>query len=113
MSDCIFCSIVAGESPARIVYRDEDVTAFRDAYPCAPTHILIVPNRHAVGGEQLLQDDAEVLGRLFLVAQQLAEREGVMGGYRLVVNYGPGAGQSVLHLHVHLLGGRVMGWPPG
>jgi len=113
MSDCIFCRIVRGEAPARIVYQDEDVTAFHDLNLCTPVHILVVPNRHVVGVAQVEPKDAEVLGKLFVVARRLAEQENIVDGYRLVVNNGPGAGQSVFHLHVHLLGGRSLGWPPG
>ena len=113
MDDCIFCRIVRGEAPADIVYQDEDVTAFHDLNTCAPVHILVVPNRHVVGVAQVEPKDAEVLGKLFVVARRLAEQENIVDGYRLVVNNGPGAGQSVFHLHVHLLGGRSLGWPPG
>jgi histidine triad (HIT) family protein len=113
VNDCIFCRIVRGEAPAHIVYQDEDVTAFHDLNPWAPVHILVVPNRHVVGVAQVEPEDAEVLGKLFVVARQLAEQRDIVDGYRLVVNNGPGAGQSVFHLHVHLLGGRPLGWPPG
>ena len=113
MSGCVFCRIVRGEAPGRIVYQDEDVTAFHDRHPRAPIHILIVPNRHIAGVAQVKPEDAALLGKLFVVARQLAEQEGVVNGYRLVVNNGPLAGQSVFHLHVHLLGGRPLGWPPG
>jgi len=113
MSDCIFCRIVRDEIPARIVYQDEDVTAFHDLNPCAPVHILIIPNRHVAGVAQVEPKNAPVLGKLFVIARRLAEQENIVDGYRLVVNNGPGAGQSVFHLHVHLLGGRSLGWPPG
>jgi histidine triad (HIT) family protein len=113
MSDCIFCRIARGDAPARIVYQDEDVTAFQDLNPCAPVHILIVPNRHIAGVAHVEPEDTTALGKLFAVARQLAEQEGIVNGYRLVANNGPQAGQSVFHLHVHLLGGRSLGWPPG
>ena len=113
MSGCVFCRIVRGEAPARIVYQDEDVTAFHDLHPRAPTHILIVPNRHITGVAAAEPEDSELLGKLFVIARRLAEQEGIVDGYRLVVNNGPRAGQSVFHLHVHLLGGRPLGWPPG
>ena len=113
MNECIFCRIVRGEAPARIVYQDEDVTAFYDLHPRAPTHILIVPNRHISGMAMADGDDGPVLGKLLLVARRLAEQEDVVDGYRLVINNGRKAGQSVFHLHVHLLGGRPMSWPPG
>jgi len=113
MSECAFCRIAQGEAPARVVYQDEDVTAFHDRHPRAPTHILIVPNRHIVGVAQVEPEDVAVLGKLFVVARQVAEQEGIVNGYRLVVNNGRLAGQSVFHLHVHLLGGRPLSWPPG
>jgi len=113
VSDCIFCRIVSGKAPARIVYQDEDVTAFHDLNPRAPTHILIVPNRHIAGVDRVEEADAALLGKLFVVARHLAEQEGVGNGYRLVINNGSLAGQSVFHLHVHLLGGRPLSWPPG
>ena len=113
MSTCIFCRIVRSESPANILYQDEDVTAFRDLHPQAPVHILIVPNRHIAGMAQVGPEDTALLGKLFVVARQLAEREKIVDGYRLVVNNGPQAGQTVFHLHVHLLGGRALSWPPG
>ena len=89
------------------------MTAFHDLNPRAPVHILVVPNDHIAGVAQVKPEDAEVLGRLFVVARNLAEQENIVNGYRLVVNNGPQAGQSVFHLHVHLLGGRSFGWPPG
>jgi histidine triad (HIT) family protein len=113
MSACVFCRIVRGEAPARIVYQDKDVTAFQDLRPRAPTHILIVPNRHIAGVAGVEPEDSALLGKLFIIARRLAEQEGIVNGYRLVVNNGPRAGQSVFHLHVHLLGGRPLGWPPG
>lgn len=113
MNECIFCRIVRGKAPARIVYQDDDVTAFHDRHPRAPTHLLIVPNCHITGADQVEQADAALLGKLFVVARRLAEQEGIADGYRLVVNNGPLAGQSVFHLHMHLLGGRPLGWPPG
>ncbi|HIQ05067.1 MAG TPA: histidine triad nucleotide-binding protein [Anaerolineae bacterium] len=97
-----------------MVYQDEEVTAFRDIHPQAPVHILIVPNRHIAGIAQITEEDAELIGRLFLVANRLAQQNGIaQSGYRLVFNQGPQAGQSVFHLHLHLLGGRRMRWPPG
>ena len=113
MSACVFCRIVRGEAPAHIVYQDEEVTAFHDAHPRAPVHILIVPNRHIAGAAQVEPEDAALLGKLFVVARQVAEQAGTLSAYRLVVNNGHLAGQSVFHLHLHLLGGRSLGWPPG
>ncbi|HEX7120013.1 MAG TPA: histidine triad nucleotide-binding protein [Longimicrobiales bacterium] len=112
--DCIFCGIAAGEVPAKIVREDDDTVAFRDIDPKAPTHVLIVPRRHIPSVNALGAADAEVVGRLFLAAKEIARDEGVAeDGYRLVMNTGPGAGQSVDHIHLHLLGGRALDWPPG
>jgi histidine triad (HIT) family protein len=113
MRTCAFCRIGRGEGPARIVYQDEDVTAFHDRNPQAPTHVLVIPNEHIESVNQIEPADADLLGKLLLVAGQVAEQEGLTSGYRLVINTGPQAGQSVFHLHVHLLGGRRLGWPPG
>jgi histidine triad (HIT) family protein len=111
---CIFCRIIRGEVPSQIVYRDDQVVAFRDINPQAPVHILVVPVRHIAGVADLTPADVELAGRLLLVARQLAEQEGVRDrGYRLVLNQGPDAGQSVDHLHLHLLAGRRFHWPPG
>ncbi len=113
MPDCIFCRIVRREAPARIIYQDDEVTAFHDANPQAPVHVLIVPNRHIIGVAQAALEDAPLLGKLLIVARQLAEDLKITDGYRLVVNSGPLSGQSVFHLHLHLLGGRPLRWPPG
>ena len=113
MRDCVFCRIVNGEAPARLVYQDDGVTAFHDLHPQAPVHVLIVPNRHVVGVAAVGRADESMLGTLLIVARQVAEDLGVADGYRLVVNNGPLAGQSVFHLHLHLLGGRRFRWPPG
>jgi histidine triad (HIT) family protein len=110
---CLFCRIIAGELAATIVYRDDDVLAFRDAHPQAPTHILVIPTRHIASIADTQDNDADLLGRLIIVAKQVAQTEKLSAGYRLVVNTGMQAGQSVFHLHVHLLGGRAMHWPPG
>jgi len=109
---CLFCRIIAGELPATIVYRADDVVAFRDVNPQAPTHILVIPTRHIASIADTQDSDTEMLGRLITVAKQVAQAE-KLSGYRLVVNTGAQAGQSVFHLHVHLLGGRAMHWPPG
>ena len=113
MSDCLFCRIVAGEIPAKIVHRDDEVVAFRDIAPKAPVHILLIPVRHLESVHEARETDAALLGRLLLTAKRVAESEGIGGSYRLVLNHGADAGQSVFHLHAHLLGGRPMGWPPG
>ena len=113
-SDCLFCRIAAGEVPATIVHEDDLVVAIRDIAPRAPTHILLMPRAHIASALDLTAADAPVLGRLFEVAADLARSEGIdQSGYRLVSNVGRSAGQSVDHLHVHLMGGRAFDWPPG
>ena len=114
MPDCIFCQIIQGRAPATIVHQDEHVTAFLDIRPVAPTHILIVPNKHIHSVNELLPEDEPVMGQLFTVAKKLAEREGIHhDGYRLIVNTGTHGGQIVYHLHMHLLGGGRMRHPIG
>lgn len=111
---CIFCKIVSNEAKATIVYRDDRVTAFRDLHPVAPTHILIVPNRHIESVGYLEPGDEQLVGHIFTVARKLAEEEGVAtGGYRMITNTGPDGGQSVFHMHVHLIGGQRMRHPMG
>jgi histidine triad (HIT) family protein len=114
VASCVFCQIIAGRAPADIVRREDRVVAFRDLHPVAPTHILIVPVKHVVSLTELQAEDQAVLGSLFMVARSLAAEEKIdQSGYRLVVNTGAGGGQSVFHLHLHLIGGRPMRWPPG
>ena len=114
MADTTFGKIAAGEIPADIVYQDEHVVAFRDLSPQAPTHILVIPRKEIPTLNHLQETDAELIGRLFLEAAKVAEQEGIAeAGYRAVINCNAGAGQTVYHLHVHLLGGRPMQWPPG
>ena len=114
MADCLFCRIVAGEVPATEVHADDLVVAIRDISPRAPTHILLLPREHVGSAAELTEAHGPMLGRLFAVGAELARREGLAErGYRLVTNVGRESGQSVGHLHVHLLGGRRMGWPPG
>ncbi len=114
MPDCLFCKIVNGDIPATIVLKNDTVTAFRDINPQAPTHILIVPNAHIPGSSAVAAEHGGTLAALFAAAQELAQSEGIAAsGYRLVFNDGPNAGQTVFHLHMHLLGGRLLGWPPG
>lgn len=111
---CIFCKIVSNEAQADIVYRDDQITAFRDLHPVAPTHILIVPNRHIDSVGTLEPEDEQVVGHIFSVARKLAEQEGISKkGYRMITNTGPHGGQSVFHLHVHLIGGQRMRFPMG
>jgi histidine triad (HIT) family protein len=112
--ECIFCKIVAGQAPSEMLYQDEQVTAFRDIHPVAPTHVLIIPNQHVASVNDLTVEDEQVIGHLFSVARMLAEQEGIhQSGYRLIVNTGPHAGQLVFHLHLHLIGGQRMRYPMG
>jgi histidine triad (HIT) family protein len=114
MSDCLFCKFVSGEIKPNVVYEDLDVLAFRDVNPQAPSHILVIPKRHIATLNDLQPEDAELMGKLSLAAQKVAKDEGIDGpGYRTVINCNAEAGQSVFHIHLHLLGGRPMGWPPG
>lgn len=109
MTDCIFCKIIAGEIPSSQVYHDERATAFRDINPAAPTHILIVPNKHLDSVNHMEAEDEALIGHLFFVAKALAAQEDLSeSGYRLIANTGAGAGQTVFHLHLHLLGGKPM-----
>jgi len=111
MADCLFCSIAAGEIPADIVIETDDVIAFNDINPAAPTHVLVIPRRHIASAAELEAADAGLLAAIFDVAAQVGRTAD--GGWRLVTNVGPDAGQSVFHLHFHVLGGRPLGWPPG
>ena len=112
--DCIFCKIAAGEFGGPPLYRDEQVTAFKDINPQAPVHILIIPNRHVASLNDADDEDQALLGRLMLTAAKIAQDQGVADqGYRLVTNTGTRAGQTVFHIHLHLLAGRTMSWPPG
>ena len=114
MSDCIFCRIARREAPAAVIFEDEDVLAFRDAHPQAPVHILVIPKKHIESLEAALEEDQAILGKLILTARALARQEQIAPkGYRLVLNTNRWAGQSVWHIHLHLLGGRLLGWPPG
>ncbi|MDH4071909.1 MAG: histidine triad nucleotide-binding protein [Gammaproteobacteria bacterium] len=113
-SNCLFCKIGSGEIPARRIYETDDVVAFRDINPQAPTHALVIPKRHIPSINDLTDGDAEIVGRLFLAARQIAENEGFSEpGYRVTMNCNAAAGQTVFHIHLHLLGGRDFGWPPG
>ena len=112
-TDCLFCKIIAGEIPAEIIYRDEQVIAIRDINPVAPVHLLVLPIRHIASVAEAQAADAGLLGTLALTAARLAAEAGLTRGYRLVINTGGDGGQSVSHLHQHLIGGRKMRWPPG
>jgi len=112
--DCVFCRIAAGTIPADILHQDDLIVAFRDIAPRAPTHIVLIARRHIVSAAELTEADGPLLGRLFAVAAELARTAGIAeAGYRLVSNVGRWGGQSVDHLHVHLMGGRAFDWPPG
>ena len=114
MSNCLFCRIVAGDIPAKIAYQDDDVVAFHDINPQAPLHVLVIPRKHIATINDLQADDAEVVGKLFLAAKKIAREAGYEeDGYRVVMNCGADAGQAVFHIHLHLLAGRRLTWPPG
>jgi len=114
VADCLFCGIVSGKIPADFVYRDESVLAFRDIDPKAPVHLLIIPRQHIADVTELGEDGGATIGHAMKVARQLAQENGVSeSGFRIVVNTGSDAGQSVHHIHLHLLGGRALAWPPG
>ncbi len=113
MEDCLFCKIIAGNIPSKKVYEDDKVYAFEDIDPKAPTHVLIVPKRHIAGLDKATPEDAEIIGYSQLVAAKLGRERGIEDGYRTVYNVGPMSGQSVFHLHLHLIGGRNLKWPPG
>lgn len=114
MSDCLFCKMVSGEIQADVLYENDDVLAFRDISPQAPFHALVIPKRHIATLNDVLAEDAELMGKLFLAAAHIAKEAGIdAAGYRSVTNCNAGAGQTVFHLHLHVLGGRSMTWPPG
>ncbi len=114
MSNCIFCKIARKEIPANIVAETDDLVAFRDLTPQAPVHILIIPKKHIPTLNDIGTEDSGIISSAFLLAKDIAKKEGISdGGYRVVVNTNPGAGQSVFHIHLHILGGREFKWPPG
>ena len=114
MADCLFCKIAAKEIPAQIAFENSELMAFHDIHPMAPVHLQIIPKKHIARVSDLTPESSEMVGRLVLTANRLAGEMGVAGpGYRLVINCNPAAGQSVYHLHLHLLGGRSFTWPPG
>jgi histidine triad (HIT) family protein len=113
-TDCLFCRIAAGEIPATIVDEDDLIVAFRDINPRAPSHVLLMPRRHIPSAQQLTEDDGPLLGRVFATSARIASEEGIAdSGYRVVTNVGKAGGQTVDHLHFHLMGGRSFSWPPG
>ncbi len=112
--DCLFCKIIAGDIPSAKVYEDDKVYAFRDIEPQAPVHILIIPKAHIASANELTEENASIVGHIFAVAAKIAKDEGIAdGGYRIVNNCGQDGGQTVGHLHFHMLGGRSLQWPPG
>ncbi len=114
MSDCLFCKMVAGEIKPDVVYEDDAVLAFRDINPQAPVHVLVIPKQHISTINDIQDEQAELIGRLYLGAKSVAEQEGIAAhGYRTVMNCNAAAGQTVFHIHLHLLGGRNLSWPPG
>ncbi|MBT4836547.1 MAG: histidine triad nucleotide-binding protein [Methylococcales bacterium] len=114
MSNCLFCKIINGDIPADIVYQDDELLAFRDVSPQAPTHVLIIPKKHISTINDIEQNDAELIGKMMLTAKKIANDEGVSDeGYRVVMNCNALAGQTVFHIHLHLMAGRAMTWPPG
>lgn len=113
MAECIFCKIVSGEIPSKKVYEDDQVLAFGDLNPQAPVHVLIIPKKHIKSLDDITQEDVSLLGHIQWVAGKLAKEHNLPDGYRVVNNCGIDGGQTVAHLHYHLLGGRTFGWPPG
>jgi histidine triad (HIT) family protein len=114
MTDCIFCKMVSGEIQPDVVLETDDILAFRDLNPQAPTHILIIPKRHISTTNDITEADTALIGNLYLAARDIAAKEGLAEpGYRTVINCNADGGQAVYHIHLHLLGGRAMGWPPG
>jgi len=113
MKDCLFCRIISGEIPSKRIYEDEHIYAFEDINPQAPTHVLVVPKKHIRGLKEATPEDSQLIGHCHLAAASIARQRGIEDGYRTVLNVGPRAGQSVFHLHVHLIGGRHLQWPPG
>ena len=113
MDECLFCKIVQGKIPSKKIYEDEQTFAFEDIDPKAPTHVLVVPKKHIVGLKEAREAEAEIIGLCHLTAAKIARDRKIEDGYRTVLNVGPKSGQSVFHLHVHLIGGRDLRWPPG
>lgn len=112
MTDCVFCSIANGKIPARKVLETDDVVAFHDLNPAAPAHVLVIPRKHIATLDEAVDADAKLLGTMLLAASQVAKSAGLSSGFRVVMNVQAGAGQSVFHIHLHVLGGRAFAWPP-
>jgi histidine triad (HIT) family protein len=114
MSDCLFCKMVSGEIQPDVVLENDDVLAFRDLSPQAPTHVLVIPKKHISTINEIDAPDSELIGKMYLAAKEIAASEGLSEtGYRTLINCNADGGQTVFHIHLHLLGGRAMGWPPG
>jgi histidine triad (HIT) family protein len=113
MTDCLFCKIAAGEIPAEIVFEDNDLLAFRDIAPIAPQHILIIPKKHLDGPSSITPEDEALIGKMMRVAGEVAADNGIGSAYRLVLSNGAEAGQLIFHIHMHIIGGRPLHWPPG
>lgn len=114
MSDCLFCKIITGEIPAEVIYQDNEIIAFNDIDPQAPTHILVIPKQHISTINDIKAEEAVLIGKLYLTAQQLAKKYNINeSGYRTIMNCNSDGGQAVYHIHLHLLGGRKLKWPPG
>ena len=114
MDSCLFCKIASGKLSAKILYQDEQVTAFRDIHPVAPSHILIIPNKHIASINALEESDERIVGHMFIVAKQIAQQENIaVGGYRSIINTGSDSGQTVHHMHLHIIGGHPLRFPMG
>ncbi len=113
MADCLFCKILKGDIPSDRLYEDDDVYAFRDISPQAPVHFLVIPKKHISGPAALTEEDERIIGKMMRIGADIARQEGVGDGFRVVFNNGAGAGQTVFHIHMHILGGRSLSWPPG
>ncbi len=113
MDNCLFCKIINGDIPSDKLYEDDDVFAFRDISPQAPTHFLVIPKKHISGPAAVDAKDEKVIGKMMRVAAEIAQQEGIGDAFRVVLNNGAGAGQTVFHIHMHILGGRSLNWPPG
>ena len=113
MDNCLFCKIIKGDIPSDKLYEDDDVYAFRDISPQAPVHFLVIPKKHISGPAEVGEEDEKVIGKMMRIGAEIAGKEGVGDAFRMVFNNGEGAGQTVFHIHMHILGGRSMTWPPG
>ena len=113
MDNCLFCKIIKGDIPSDKLYEDDDVYAFRDISPQAPTHFLVIPKKHISGPDKVGEEDEKIIGKMMRIGADIARQEGIGDAFRMVFNNGAGAGQTVFHIHMHILGGRSLNWPPG